>query len=92
MMAVRRKKQLIAAVAAELNIGPASAGLAVNTVLGKIVNLTASGDMLILPGFGTFMLRHRRASETRNPRTGEPMPVPASTRLGFKASKGETND
>jgi len=60
---------------------------AVDEVLRQIRALTTIDDMLILKGFGTFSMRHRRESTTRNPRTGAPMTVPASTRLHFKASK-----
>lgn len=60
---------------------------AVDAVLRGIRDLTADGDMLILKGFGTFGLRYRKASVTTNPRTGEPMRIGATKRLGFRAAK-----
>lgn len=38
------------------------------------------------PGFGTFTVKHRKAREGRNPRTGEPIQIPASYTVSFKPS------
>ena len=46
------------------------------------------GDEVSLVGFGTFSVARRKASTGRNPRTGEPMTIPASTQPKFKAGKG----
>jgi DNA-binding protein HU-beta len=35
------------------------------------------------PGFGTFTKKRRQARAGRNPRTGEPILIPASTTLAF---------
>src|SRR3546814_6313696 len=58
---------------------------AVHAVERGVTELTAGDEQLILKGFGTFSLRHRRPSTTLNPRTRERIAVPASTRLGFKS-------
>lgn len=39
------------------------------------------------PGFGTFSVRQRKARTGVNPRTKEPMQIPASTTVGFKPAK-----
>lgn len=36
------------------------------------------------PGFGTFTVKHRKAREGRNPRTGEPIQIPSSYTVSFK--------
>lgn len=36
------------------------------------------------PGFGTFTVKHRKAREGRNPRTGKPIKIPASYTVAFK--------
>ena len=86
-----RRKDLDLAVAREFGDetpnGMNCATDAVTAVLRSIEKLTNDGESLILNGFGTFAQRYRRAHTTRNPRTGAPMDVPASTRLGFKGSK-----
>lgn len=38
------------------------------------------------PGFGTFTVKHRKAREGRNPRTGKPIKIPASYTVSFKPS------
>lgn len=59
----------------------------VDTVLDGIASLTRSHDMLVIRNFGTFAMRHRRATSTRNPRTGDPMTIPARTFITFRESK-----
>jgi DNA-binding protein HU-beta len=48
----------------------------------------SKGDEVRLVGFGTFSVAKRKASTGRNPRTGEPMAIKASTQPKFKAGKG----
>ena len=75
-------------VAARLGMSKAGAGDAVDAVLDSIrVSLQEQGEVRIV-GFGTFQAIHRPASTARNPRTGEPIAVPAGRRLRFKPAKG----
>lgn len=83
------KADLVAYVDQKVDCGANGAQPAVDAVLEGIVHLTSNGEKLILRGFGTFALRTRRASVTRNPHTGEPVDVPSTTRLKFKQAKGE---
>ena len=39
------------------------------------------------PGFGTFVVRNRKARKGRNPQTGETIKIKASKTVGFRASK-----
>ena len=48
----------------------------------------SKGYEVRLVGFGTFSISKRKASTGRNPRTGEPMTIKASTQPKFKAGKG----
>lgn len=59
---------------------------AVHAVERGIREIAAENEMLVLRGFGTFKISHRKASYTNNPNTGERMHVPASSRLGFKGA------
>lgn len=83
------KADLVAFVEQRVDCGAGGAQAAVDAVLEGITHLTSNGERLMLRGFGTFALHTRRASVTRNPRTGEAMDVPSTTRLKFKQSKGE---
>ena len=39
------------------------------------------------PGFGTWMVRNRKARKGRNPQTGEIIKIKASKTVGFRAAK-----
>ena len=47
----------------------------------------SGGTEVRLVGFGTFSVTDRRASEGRNPRTGEKIQIPACKVPKFKAGK-----
>ena len=81
------KNDLINAVA-ETGITKADATNAVDAVLGAIVSSLKAGEDVRLVDFGTFSVKHRPASEGRNPRTGEPLQIAASNVVKFKAGKG----
>ena len=69
------KSDLIDAVAGDADISKASAGRAVDAVLGGIGDALGRGDSVSLVGFGTFSVRHRAAREGRNPQTGASMHI-----------------
>ncbi len=59
----------------------------VGVILEEIGNALARGDRVELRGFGAFSVRKRAARKGRNPRTGEPVDVPAKAVPFFKAGK-----
>ena len=82
------KNDLIAAVASGADLSKADATKAVENVFAGITNAMRQGEEVRLVGFGTFSVAHRAASQGRNPRTGEKIPIPASKQPKFKAGKG----
>ena len=82
------KQELIAAVANASGLGKGDASRAVEAVFDTISASLKKGDEVRLVGFGTFAVSKRKASTGRNPRTGEPMTIKASTQPKFKAGKG----
>ena len=78
------RTQLIDDVALRTGLSTADAGQAVTAVLEAISAAVAGGEKVTLPGFGVFEPRHRPARAGRNPRTGEPLEVPAATIPAFK--------
>ena len=60
---------------------------AVDGVFEQIRKALASGDEVRIFEFGTFGARKRPARTGRNPRTGESMPIAASTVPVFKPGK-----
>jgi DNA-binding protein HU-beta len=82
------KNDLIGAVVEASGLGRSDASKAVEGVFAAITGALKKGDEVRLVGFGTFSVAKRKASTGRNPRTGEPMNIPASTQPKFKAGKG----
>ena len=80
------KGQLIENVAAEMGDSKAAASRALEAVIGSITNGIKEDDAVTIVGFGTFTKKNRAARTGRNPSTGEPMQIKASTTVGFKAS------
>ena len=81
------KQELIATVANASGLAKGDASRAVEAVFETISGSLKKGDEVRLVGFGTFAVSKRKASTGRNPRTGEPMTIKASTQPKFKAGK-----
>ncbi len=81
------KNDLVAAVSAGTGLSKSDSANAVDSMLDSITGALQSGGEVRLVGFGTFSVAQRRASEGRNPRTGEKIQIPASKQPKFKAGK-----
>ena len=81
------KNDLISNVAEAAGLTKGDAGAAVEATLSSISAALGGGGEVRLVGFGTFSVSHRAESKGRNPRTGEPMTIPASKNPKFKAGK-----
>jgi len=82
------KQELIGTVAETAGLTRSDASKAVESVFDAIGGALTKGDEVRLVGFGTFSVSKRKASTGRNPRTGEPMSIAASSQPKFKAGKG----
>lgn len=58
---------------------------AVETLVDTIVRTVAKGERVAISGFGTFEKAARARRTGRNPRTGEPVPIPKTNVPKFKA-------
>ena len=65
-----------------------TAAAALDGVLETIVDAVRSGGSVSLTGFGVFEARPRAARVGRNPRTGEPVTIPATTVPAFRPGAG----
>ena len=81
------KNELIGAVADSSGLSRGDASKAVESVFDTISSALSKGDEVRLVNFGTFTVAKRKASTGRNPRTGEPMTIKASSQPKFKAGK-----
>lgn len=56
--------------------------------LGAVaIGAVSSGESVSLPGFGKFTTAHRKARTGRNPKTQEPIEIPARSVPAFRPSK-----
>jgi DNA-binding protein HU-beta len=81
------KQELIGHVADVAGLSKGDSVRAVEAVFDTITATLKRGGEVRLVGFGTFTVTKRKASMGRNPRTGEPMPIKASSQPKFKAGK-----
>ncbi len=81
------KGDLIDAVAASADMAKTDATDAVNAVFDSIKSTLGNGGTVSIAGFGSFVVRDRKARTGRNPKTGEPLHIPASKAAAFKAGK-----
>ncbi len=81
------KNDLVAAVADGTGLSKADSTKAVDGVFDAITETLRKGTEVRLVGFGTFSVVDRKASEGRNPRTGEKIQIAASRQPKFKAGK-----
>ena len=82
-----RKPELAAAIAERADLSKDKAGQVLNVILDEISNSLSKGGDVTLIGFGTFTVRERAARTGKNPQTGEPLTIPASKNVAFKAGK-----
>ena len=74
-------------VAERTGLGSPDAKGAVDAVFAVIAEALAKGEDVRIAGFGAFGIRARPARTGRNPRTGESVPIAASTAPTFKPGK-----
>jgi DNA-binding protein HU-beta len=59
----------------------------VDSIFNTITETIKSGDEVSIAGFGIFSAKERAARTARNPKTGEPIQVPAMRVPKFRAAK-----
>ncbi len=85
-MAVIGKGELASRIAEKSGLSSSQANKVLNTMLDAIGQILEEGGEVRLTGFGTFRVTNTKERQGRNPRTGEPMTIPAGRRIGFSAS------
>lgn len=89
-MGTVNKSDLIRDVAVATGQTVAATQATVDAFLGTLKSRAELGDTIRLTGFGAFQVKARPARMGRNPRTGEPVEIPETRRLTFKASRIST--
>lgn len=81
------KEELVAKAAQDAGVAKAKAGKVLESVVKSITEALAKGGKVSLVGFGTFSVSKRAAREGRNPATGKPIRIAATTVPKFKPGK-----
>ncbi len=81
------KTEIVEIVARDAKLTKKAANEAVDAVFDQVAKSLARGEKVVFSGFGTFVIRTRRARHGRNPKTGQSMQLPAMKTIGFIASK-----
>ena len=81
------KAELVEEVARAAELNKRDAEVIVETVFDSIIGALHKGDKVELRGFGSFRTRERGPRRGRNPKTGEPVDVPAKRVPYFKPGK-----
>jgi len=81
------KSELVAKIAEGADITKASAGRALESLIGSVTEELSNGGEVALVGFGTYKVSDRAARTGRNPQTGEAIQIAAAKVPAFKAGK-----
>jgi len=82
------KIDLIETVAKEAHLTKKAAKEAVDSAFDNITQALQKGEKVVISGFGTFIIRSRKARTGRNPKTGQTIQLPSMNTVGFIAAKG----
>jgi len=81
------KSELIDFIAGRSELTKSRAELVVNCVFEAMTEALERGEGIEIRGFGSFTVRPYKPYSGRNPRTGQPVPVPAKRLPFFKVGK-----
>lgn len=81
------KSELITQISERCEFSKKDSEKALSAVISSITDALIEGDKVQLVGFGTFEVRDRKEKESKNPRTGETIVVPAKKAPAFKPGK-----
>lgn len=81
------KAELINVVSEAAEVSKKDAEVVITATLDAITDALKEGEKVQLVGFGSFEVKARAARVGRNPKTKEPIEIPASKVPVFKAGK-----
>lgn len=80
------KAEMIDSVADAAGVSKADAERTLGAFFDHVIGETKKGESIAWPGFGKFSTTERSARTGRNPQTGEPVQIKASTAMKFSSS------
>ncbi|MBU2712092.1 HU family DNA-binding protein [Zooshikella harenae] len=81
------KPELISEIADQTSMTKEQASQVLTTILDEILLALSREEDVVLIGFGSFSRKHRKARIGKNPQTGQPIDIPATNTVSFKAGK-----
>jgi DNA-binding protein HU-beta len=81
------KEELVRTIAIKTATSQKEVSEILNALTEAIMEAVASGEKIVMVGFGTFEPRDRKERQGRNPQTGEPILIPATRVPAFSAGK-----
>ena len=80
------KQQLVEAVAKDTGTPKAAVETTLDSTLKAIGDALQANDSVELRGFGSFVVKDKKARQGRNPRTGETIEIAAKREVSFRAA------
>ena len=81
------KPELVAKIVEQMNLTKKQVEEVTAVLFDVIMEALVKGDKVVISGFGTFEVKKRAARTGRNPKTKEPVEIPASKVPAFKPGK-----
>ena len=81
------KAEIVEHIAQMTGLTKTDTALVVEGMIETLKEALIEGQTIEIRGFGTFKIKQRAARRARNPRTGEPVDIPAKYVPTFKPSR-----
>ena len=81
------KSQFVAKLADQTQMSKKQVDGFLNEMVGLITGAVKKGDTVKIPNLGAWKKRKTSARMGRNPQTGEPIKIPARTKVRFTVAK-----
>ena len=81
------KAEFVEKIATKSELDKAVADKVLNTFLDMVTQVLRDEGRLAIANFGTFSIGERQQRQGRNPRTGEPLTIPACKVVKFHPGK-----
>ena len=81
------KAQFVAKLAEGSALSKKQADTVLNEMVNMIISTVKKGEPVKIPNLGTWKKRKTSARMGRNPQTGEPIKIPARTKVRFTVAK-----
>ncbi len=81
-----KNSELIKLVAKQTNMSQSKTKETITAFCSVLNTLDTVGESIVIPNFGTFKIKERKARNGHNPFIGEKIIIPSSINLTFKQS------